>query len=199
MAGYLGGYRFTGEGEIRTPAQLRDQTVNLTDRAPMSFLCLVSGQDGVPEVSVVHRLLRFMDTPGDEPSGFNDRVLGLLGDILPHQYPAVEVTSAAFHLVGNPVRVPTIEAMEGLVAAWEDPNVPLGPFQEEHPETEMVRPRNTQLVPGKYAALVIHCRRVNARQAYQENARTYSFGFELRVPLVAGEELKVIHLVSCTS
>ena len=175
MAGYLvGGYRFTGDGDIRTPAQLRDQTADLTDRAPMSFLCLVGGQDGAPEVSVVHRLLRFMDTPaGDEPSGFNDRVLGLLGDILPHQYhPAVEVlTSTAFHLVGNPVRVPTIEVMEGLVAAWEDPNIPLGPFPEEHPETEMVRPRNTQLVPCKYAALVIDRHRVNAtRQAYQEIA-----------------------------
>ena len=84
MAGYLRGYRFAREGEIRTPRQLRDQTVALTDRSPMSFLCLVKGQqDGLQEVSVVHRLLRFMDTPGDEESGFNDRVLGLLGDIMP--------------------------------------------------------------------------------------------------------------------
>ena len=82
IAGFLAGYRFSGDGDIPTPAQLRDQTVALSDRQPMAFLCLVPGQDGVPdEVSVVHRLLRYVDTPGDDDSGFHDSVLGLLGDI----------------------------------------------------------------------------------------------------------------------
>lgn len=171
MAGYLGGYRFAGEGDIRTPTQLRDQTVALADRTPMSFLCLTSGQDGPPEVSVIHRLVRFIDAPGEEPSGFNDRVIGLQGDmIMPHQYLAVEVPSSAFHLIGNAVRIPTVEAMEALVPTSADPQVPHGPFAEEHPETEVVRPRNTQLVPGNYAALIIHRRRVNPKMAYQDIA-----------------------------
>ena len=94
--------------------------------------------------------------PGEEVSGFHDRVLGLLGDIRPHQYPAVEVPSTAFHLVGTPVRVPTTAAMGALIPAWADPSVPLGPFVKADPETEVVRPRHIQLVPGYYAALLIH-------------------------------------------
>lgn len=168
VAGYLAGYRFAGEGDIPTPAQLRDQTVALSDRQPMAFLCLVNGPDGNPDVSVVHRLLRFVDSPGDEPTGFNDRVLGLLGDIMPHQYPAVDIPNTTYHLVGAPVRVPTVAAMEALIPTWADSRVPLGPFTEEDPETEVIRPRNTQLIPGKYASLIIHRRRVKAKQAYQE-------------------------------
>ena len=167
-AGFLAGFRFAGEGDIPTPVQLRDQAVALSDRQPMAFLCLVNGPDGTPEVSIVHRLLRYVDTPGGDATGFNDRVIGLLGDILPHQYPTVEVPNSTFHLIGVPVRVPTVAAMEALVAAWVDPNVPLGPFEEVDPETEVVRTRNTQLIPGKYAALIIHRRRIKTKTAYQE-------------------------------
>lgn len=167
-AGYLAGYRFAGEGVIPVPIQLRDQTVAMSDRQPMAFLCMINGLDGLPEVSIVHRLLRFMDMPGDEPTGFHDKVLGLLGDILPHQYPAVETPASMFHLVNTPVRVPTVAAMEALLPAWVDPRTPLGPFTELDPETEVVRPRNTQLLPGRYAALIVHRRRITAKQAYQE-------------------------------
>ncbi|KAI2504448.1 hypothetical protein MHU86_10037 [Fragilaria crotonensis] len=111
-----------------------------------------------------------MDSPGDDPSGYHDRVLGLLGGILPHQYPTVEVPNTTFHLVGTPVRVPTVAAMEAHVPTWEDPRVALGPFTEEDPETEVVRPRNTQLIPGRYASIIIHRRRVNAKQAYGAEA-----------------------------
>lgn len=166
--GYLGGYRFAGEGDIPTPAQLRDQTVALSDRQPMAFLCLVNGPDGTPEVTILHRILRFMDSPGDDPSGFHDRVLGLMGDIMPHQYPAVEVPGTTFHLVGTPTRLPTVPAMEALLPTWEDPSVPLGPYNEADPETEVARPRNTQLIPGKYASIIIHRRRIKPKQAYQE-------------------------------
>lgn len=107
-ADYLQGYRYDGGGGIPTPAALRDQTVTLSDHQPLPFLCLVQGPLGTPEVAIVHRLMRYMDMPGEEDSGFHDKVLGLLGDIMPHQYPAtIEVPSTAFHLVGAPVRVPT--------------------------------------------------------------------------------------------
>ena len=162
------GYRFAGEGDIPTSAQLRDQTIALSDRQPMAFLSLSNGPDGSPEVAVVHRVLKFVDAPGDEATGYHDRVLGLMGDIMPHQYPAVEVPGTAFHLVGTPIRVPTIGAMEALIPTWLDPRTPLGPYTDADPETEVVRPRNTQLIPGKYAALVVHRRRIKAKQAYQE-------------------------------
>lgn len=170
IAGYLAGYRFLdgGGGIVPTPAALRDQTVTLSDRQPMTFLCLITGADGTGEVSILHRFVRYMDTPGDDPTGYNDKVLGLLGDILPHQYPVVEIPNNAFHLVGMPVRVPTHEAMNALVATWDDPTIALGPYTDMDPETEVVRPRNLQLVPARLASLLVHRRRVRAKDAYAE-------------------------------
>ena len=167
LANYLQGYRFEG-GAVPVPAALRDQTVVLSDRQPMAFLCLITGPNGFPEVSVLHRMMRYMDMPGEEDSGFHDRYLGLLGDIRPHQYPIVEVPTTVYHLVGTPVRVPTTAAMVAHLATWADPNVPLGPFTDVDPETEVARPRNTQIIPGYYAALLIHRRGVSAKVAYQE-------------------------------
>ena len=165
-AGYLAGYRFAGDGDIPTPAQLRNHTVAMSDRQPLAFLCMVNGLDGVPEVAIVHHLLRFMDSPGDEPSGlFHDRVLGMLGDIMPHQYPTVEAPNSTFHLIGTPVWVPTVAVMEALIPTWEDPRVPLGAYTEAGPETEVIRPRNAQLVPGRYAALIISRRCIKACKA----------------------------------
>lgn len=170
VAGYLAGYRFTEAGGVGvpTPAVLRDQTVTLSDRQSMAFLCLVTGVDGTGEVAIIHRFVRYMDNPGDDPTGFHDRVLGLLGDVLPHQFPVVEVPNTAFHLVGAPVRVPTIGAMNALLPTWENPVVALGPYVEADPETEVVRPRYLQLIPGRLAAILVHRRRVRAKLAYQE-------------------------------
>ena len=109
-----------------------------------------------------------MDMPGEEASGFHDRVLGLIGDLMPHQYPTVDVPGTTFHLVGMPVRVPTVAAMNTLLPTWEDPLIPLGPFAEDAAETEVVRPRHVQLVPGYLAAMLVHRRGVTAKIAYQE-------------------------------
>ena len=90
VAQYLSGYRFAdngGGGGVPTPATLRDQTTTLSDRQPLTFLCLLPtvGEGGAGEVTIVHRFLRYLDAPGEDPTGFHDKVLGLLGDILPHQ------------------------------------------------------------------------------------------------------------------
>lgn len=91
--------------------------------------------------------------------GLHDRVLGLAGDdILPHQYPTVDIPNSAFHLISNPVRVPTVDAMTALLPTWDDALPALGPYTELNPETEVVRPRFIQSVPGRYAALLIHRR-----------------------------------------
>lgn len=65
-------------------------------------------------------------------------------------------------------RVPTVDAMEVILPTWADPSVPLGPNTDVDPETEVVRPRISQLVPGKYVSLIIHRRRIKAKVAYQE-------------------------------
>ena len=168
LAQYLQGYRFDGAEDVPVPAALRDQTVTLSDRQPMAFLALVTGPGGNFEVAIVHRLMRYMDMPGEEESGFHNRVVGLHGDILPHLYPVIEVPGTAFHLVTAPVRVPTTAGMVALLPAWADPNEPLGPFNEDQPETEVVRPRYLQLVPGYYASLLIHRRGVNPKVAFQD-------------------------------
>ena len=175
MANFLGGYRFTdpGGGGIPTTAALRDQTVSLSDRQSLTFLCMLPGGEGSSgEVTVVHRFVRYLDAPGEDPTGFSDKVLGLLGDILPHQYPVVEIPGTAFHLVATPVRVPTVAAMAALLPTWEDNQLALGPYTEQDPETEVVRPRHLQLIPPRLAALLIHRRRVKAKTAYQELAGT---------------------------
>lgn len=168
LANYLYGYRFDGGAGVPTPSSLRDLTVTLSDRQPMAFLSLTQGPNGAHEVVIVHRFMRYMDMPGEEESGFHDRVLGLQGDILPHQYPTVDLPSTVFHLVGNAVRVPTTDAMVALLPTWENPAVPLGPFTEEDPETEVIRPRHLQLLPGYYASMFIHRRGLTAKVVFQE-------------------------------
>jgi hypothetical protein len=102
LANYFQGYRFEG-GMLPVPTVLREQTIVMSDRQPMTFLCLVVGHNGFPEIAVMHRMMRYMDMPGEDASGFHDRYLGLLGDIMPHQCPTVEKPSTVFHLVGTPV------------------------------------------------------------------------------------------------
>jgi hypothetical protein len=99
-----------------------------------------------------------MDAPGDDPTGLHDQVLCLMGDILPHQYPFIEVPSTAFHLVGTAVRVPTVAAMAALLPAWD----------VAANQTEVIRPRYTQLIPTRYAALLVHRKPIRPKQAYEE-------------------------------
>jgi hypothetical protein len=154
---------------VPAPAALRDQTVLLCDRQPMAFLCLVARLDDVVEVRILHRFMRYMELPGEPTTGFRDRVLGLLGDLRPNQYPVVDVPATILYLVASQVRIPTRDAMTGIMATW-DGVAPLGPYLEPEPLTEMVRPRNVQLVPSRYAALLVHREGVSPKQAYQEIA-----------------------------
>jgi hypothetical protein len=156
---YLAGYRFTDAGgAVPVPATLRDQTSLLCDRQPMAFLCLTAHHDGVStEVRILHRFMRYLELPGEPATGFHDHVLGFVGDIRPNQYPVVEVPGSIFHLASTQVRVPTAGAMDGLLATWPRDLPTLGPYLEEgEVATELVRPRNIQLLPSRYAALLVH-------------------------------------------
>ena len=172
-AEYLAGYRFVDVGgqAVPTPAALCDQTVLLCDRQPMAFLCLVARLDDVVEVRILHRLMRYLELPGEPTTGFRDRVLGLLGDLRPNQYPVVDVPTTILHLMGTaPVRIPTQAAMPGILATWAG-EAALGPYTEADAAlTEMARPRHVQLVPSKYASLLVHRENISPKQAYQEVA-----------------------------
>ena len=87
---------------------------------------------------------------------------------LTNSYPAVDLPGTAFHLVGLPVQVPTTGGMAVLLPTWNDPHVPVGPYTEDDPETEVVHPRNVQLIPGYYATLIVHRRGVTAKTAYKD-------------------------------
>lgn len=106
--------------------------------------------------------------PREEEPGHHDTVLGLVVDIFPHQYPTVEVQGTVFHLIGNPARLLTTAAMVTNLPAWEDPPTPHGPYIETDPVPEVVHPRNVQLIPGYYAALLLNRRGVSATGAFQE-------------------------------
>ena len=77
LANYFQGYRFEG-GALSVSTALREQTVVVSDRQPMIFLCLlVAGHNKFPEVTIMHRMMRYVDMPGEDASGFHDRYLGL--------------------------------------------------------------------------------------------------------------------------
>ena len=44
----------------------------------------------------------------------------------------------------------------------------LGPYADDAPDTEVVRPRNVQLVPSHYAAMLVHRDNITPRTAYRE-------------------------------
>ena len=168
---YLAGYRFEGGAQpVPAPAVLRDQTVQICDRQPMAFLCLVPRLDGLAEVRILHRFMRYIELPGEVATGFHDHALALLGDVRPNQVPVVDVPANLFHLATAGVRVPTAATMDDVVAAWAEGATFLGPYVEGDPNTEVVRPRNIQLLPSRYAAMLVHRERVSPRTAYRELA-----------------------------
>jgi hypothetical protein len=97
-----------------------------------------------------------------------DYNLGLLGDVRSAQIPVVEVDNTVFSLIGGSgVRVPTMAVMPDRLQAAPPGNY-LGPFGAEAPDTKIVRPRVTQVIPAKYAAPLVHRDGISPRMAYQE-------------------------------
>lgn len=165
-------YRFSevpGAGERPTPANLKEQTFALSDRRPMTFLCLMRkpNNTGV-EVRILHRMMRYFELPGVEGGvEMTDLSMGLLGEVRAAQMPVVEVDNTHFSLIaGAGVRVPTVAVMPDqlLLAAGGH----LGPYGADAPNTEVLRPRHTQVIPTKYAASLIHRDGVAPATAYRE-------------------------------
>jgi hypothetical protein len=177
VAALVTSYRYTANvegGAAPTPAALLQQTMTLSERQPVAFLCLVSGRTGAggATVRILHRVMQYYELPGTgDAADYNDKVLGLLGDVRPAQYPVVEVAPNAFHLVGgNGVRTPNEATMLGRIEALEPAmqSEPMGPFNAEAEGTELVKPRHVQVVPNQYASLFVHRDGVTPQQAYRE-------------------------------
>jgi hypothetical protein len=167
----LASYRFVeaqGGGERPTPANLVEQTFALSERRSMTFLCLLRTHGTGVEVRVLHRMIRYLELPRADGRGLIDISLGLLGDISAAQAPAVAVDNGHFSLVGNAgVRVPTLATMRDHLDT-APPGGYIGPFGAEVPNTEVVRPRITQVIPCKYAATLVHREGVSPATAFLE-------------------------------
>ena len=72
-------------------------------------------------------------------------------------YPVVEVPNSVFRVVTAQAVVPTNDVMHRTLVAVEGAGEGLlvGPNAEGTEGTELIRPRHIQLVPGKYAALLL--------------------------------------------
>jgi hypothetical protein len=80
-----------------------------------------------------------------------DMGMGLLGDVRSAQIPVVEVDNAQFSLIGAGVRVPSMATMPDQLAT-APPGTYLGPYGPDTPDTEVICPRMTQVIPVEYAA-----------------------------------------------
>jgi hypothetical protein len=161
-----------GGAAVPTPEALREQTLAINDRQPLAFLCLLRKPEGGVEVRILHRLMRYYELPGGGAPGFTDKVLGLLGDVRPSQYPVVEVSPTVFHRIGplgyRGVRVPDVATMLDHLEAAPEGGGLLGPFGADVPNTEVIRPRYIQALPNQYAAMLVHRDGVSPGDAYRE-------------------------------
>jgi hypothetical protein len=75
--------------------------------------------------------MRYLELPREVPTGFNDRVLALLGNMYPDQVPVADVPTSILYLVpAAGIRVPIAAAMDNVVAAWDGPAF-LGPCERQ--------------------------------------------------------------------
>ena len=134
----------------------------------MTFLCLLRTKDTQTEVRVLHRMIRYLELPGVTAGGVTDMSMGILGDVTAAQVPTVVVDNTHFSLIGNAgVRVPTVATMADQLDT-APPGMSLGPFGPDVPGTEIVRPRITQVIPARYASVLVHRTGLRASTVYTE-------------------------------
>ena len=93
-----------------------------------------------------------MDLPA---TPFDSVAFAFLGDIVQDQAPTSVVWEGAnFHVENQLVLVPTVQMMDQFLAAV--PAEPLlGPYQNADAGTEVIKTRQTVLLPQKYVSLFI--------------------------------------------
>jgi len=161
-AGYLN--MFDSESPY-APAALRDMLLNAGGDTPKVFLYLTSLPS--PVIKVAHRVSRYAPALG-APTDWDDSVFAFGSDVGPGNqvtlvnFPAGEAFGRTAH-----VRVPT---MAGFTAAWSANEGAdcVGPYQDNDPDTEMVRTRFFAPVPKEYASVVIRRGRFTPEELWTE-------------------------------
>lgn len=122
---------------------------------PQAFILLISDATHPHgRVTLFHRLQRYAPQLGN-PTDFDGNGYAFYGDLVSGQAPpSVEWPANAFHQAGAPIRVPTRAAIDQALAA--DPTFALfDPPDPADAGTEIVRVRQTMLVPFHYVRLLL--------------------------------------------
>ena len=136
----------------------------------MAFLCLARTTANALAVCILHRIMmRYFELLSRGGGAATDLSMGLLGDVRAAQIPTAEVDNSLSLLVGagGGVHLPTSAVMiDQLLAAL--PGSYLEPCGPEDPDTEVVRPRMTQVLSAKYAASLVGQDGISPAMAYRE-------------------------------
>jgi hypothetical protein len=87
----------------------------------------------------------------------DEKFFGWDSELIMGQGTLVEVLPTTFNQTTTDVLVPTLTRILAAMAGNNDPNLKLGPLTAGDPETELLRTRNTVLVPSDYAGLILAC------------------------------------------
>jgi hypothetical protein len=130
-----------------TPAQVRTSIAAATNNQEALLLCIL--HNGKTRNYLCPQ--RFENTVGLQlPPTLVNRIFAFDGDLHRSQGFNVELPNQLFELIGNTVLVPTVAHITAQIAA--NPNLDiLGPFQAGDANTEVVRSRNSILVPFRYS------------------------------------------------
>jgi hypothetical protein len=142
-------------GSALTPGQVTDAVFALAVVDPQAFVMLIVDEihpNG--RVCLFHRLQQYAPQLGN-PTAFNRNGYAFFGDVTNGQSPpSVEWPANAFYQVGVLVRVSLREVIDQTLAG--DPELKLlGPHENDEAGTEVIRVRQSMLVPFRYVRLLL--------------------------------------------
>ena len=154
---------------VKTPDELRDRLLSLSDVVPKVFLTLVLDDDGAYRTRTLHRVQRYQPHPVT-PSAWDDRVFAFCGDVHPGNYiEMVEFPADPFALTGNTV-LPTVAHTTAVLAAHPHQGHIL-PLAAGAQDTEQLTSRYCVQVPHAYIPLLL-TRRLTPRELWEQVVAT---------------------------
>ena len=151
----------------KTPAELLDRLLAISDVVPKAFLALVVDDDGAYRTRTLHRVQRYPSHPVTT-SVWDGKVFAFNGDVHPGNHiDLVEFPADAFSLVG-PVVVPTIAQTTALLAAHPNQGHIL-PMAVGAQDTEQLDSRCFVQIPQAYLPLLLN-RRLTPRELWEQVA-----------------------------
>jgi len=149
----------------RTPQELRDRLLSLSEVVPKAFLALVVDDDGVCRTRTLHRVQRYQSHPVTT-SIWDGRAFAFCGDVLPGNHiDMVEFPADPFALVGESV-LPTVTHTTALLAAHPHQGHIL-PLPAGAQDTEQLNARYFVQIPQAYLPLLL-TRRLTPRELWEQ-------------------------------